>query len=104
MSSKSHAALRYTAMRLGVFVLCFFAVWALTAFGILPAGVGESNFLWVILLALVISAPLSYVLLRRQREEMSVQIAERMENTKQRIAANRSQEDEADDAARNTRG
>ncbi|MFJ7158372.1 DUF4229 domain-containing protein [Streptomyces sp. NPDC101118] len=87
-------------MRLGIFVGCFFAVWGLVRLRVLPAGLGDSNLMWVVLLALVISAPLSFVLLRKQRDEMSVQISGRVEGAKDRLAANRSQEDAADDAAR----
>ncbi|MDF9814906.1 hypothetical protein M2266_004137 [Streptomyces sp. SPB162] len=59
---------RYTAMRFGLFVACFAVIWGLVALRILPAGLGSSNLLWVALLALVISAPLSFVLLRGARD------------------------------------
>ncbi len=92
--------LRYTAMRLGLFAGCFAVIWALVYLRVLPAGLGDSNYLWVLLLALVISAPLSLVVLRKQRDAASVQIVERVERTQQNLSANRGQEDEADDAAR----
>lgn len=92
MSSK-HATIRYTAMRLGVFVGCFFVIWALVYFRVLPAGLGESNLLWVLMLAIVVSAPLSFVLLRKQRDAMSVKIVERVDHTKARLDSNRTQED-----------
>ncbi|GAA1946891.1 DUF4229 domain-containing protein [Streptomyces durmitorensis] len=92
--------LRYTLMRLGLFVGCFFAVWGLVYAGILPKGLGDSNLLWVLLLALVISAPLSFVLLRKERDRASIQVVERVERTKANLEANRTQEDLADDAAR----
>ncbi|WP_371527866.1 DUF4229 domain-containing protein [Streptomyces sp. NBC_01283] len=92
--------LRYTLMRLGVFVGCFFAVWGLVYAGILPKGLGDSNLLWVMLLALVISAPISFVLLRGERDRASIQVVERVERTKANLEANRTQEDLADDAAR----
>ncbi|MFE6159500.1 DUF4229 domain-containing protein [Streptomyces sp. NPDC056486] len=91
---------RYTLMRLGVFVGCFFAVWGLVYAGILPKGLGDSNLLWVLLLALVISAPISFVVLRGERDRASVQVVERVERTKANLEANRTQEDVADDAAR----
>ncbi|MFG2879344.1 DUF4229 domain-containing protein [Streptomyces sp. NPDC048337] len=87
-------------MRLGIFVGCLVLVAALVRIGWVPAGLGDANFAWVVLLALVISAPLSFVLLRKQRDEMSEQIAGRVAGAKQKLAANRSQEDLADDAAR----
>ncbi|HEX5567765.1 MAG TPA: DUF4229 domain-containing protein [Streptomyces sp.] len=89
----SHATLRYTAMRLGLFVASFVVVAVLAYVGVIPESIGRANPLWLILLALVISAPLSLVLLRRQRDEMSVQIADRVERAKQKLAANQSQED-----------
>nr|WP_028812464.1 DUF4229 domain-containing protein [Streptomyces flavidovirens] len=92
MSTK-HATIRYTAMRLGVFVGCFFVIWGLVHFGVLPAGLGDSNLLWVLLLAIVVSAPLSFVLLRKQRDAMSERIAERVDSAKARLDSNRSQED-----------
>lgn len=99
MSAKSNAALKYTGMRLAVFAGSFAVVAVLVHFGVLPKGLGESNSVWVVLLALVISAPLSFVLLRKQREAMSDQIAGKVDEAKERLAANRSQEDEAVDAA-----
>ncbi|WUD78823.1 DUF4229 domain-containing protein [Streptomyces sp. NBC_00510] len=92
--------LRYSLMRLGLFAACFLAIWGLVYVHVLPAGLGDSNLLWVMLLALVISAPLSFVVLRGVREEASVQVAERVERTKANLAASASQEDEADDASR----
>ncbi|MEV8536229.1 DUF4229 domain-containing protein [Streptomyces sp. NPDC051211] len=100
MTGKSNAAIRYTAMRLGIFVGCFLVVFALVRLRWVPAGLGDANLAWVVLLALVLSAPLSFVLLRKQREDMSQQIAGRVEGAKERLAANRNQEDAADDVAR----
>ncbi|MFE5534414.1 DUF4229 domain-containing protein [Streptomyces sp. NPDC056492] len=87
-------------MRLGIFVGCLVLVAVLVNVGWVPAGLGEANPVWVVLLALVISAPLSFVLLRKQRDEMSAQISGRVAGAKEKLAANRSQEDAADDAAR----
>ncbi|NGO67976.1 DUF4229 domain-containing protein [Streptomyces boncukensis] len=92
-SSTSHATLRYTTMRLGIFVGCLVVVGLLAQVGVIPAGIGKSNPLWVVLLALVLSAPLSYVLLRRQREAMSQQIVGGVDRAKDKLAANQSQED-----------
>ncbi|MCT2592108.1 DUF4229 domain-containing protein [Streptomyces sp. N2-109] len=95
-SSTSHAALRYTTMRLGIFVGCLVAVAGLAYVGILPEGVGKSNPAWILLLALVVSAPLSFVLLRRQRDAMSAQVAGRVDRVKGKLADNRSMEDATD--------
>jgi RsiW-degrading membrane proteinase PrsW (M82 family) len=93
VSSKSHATLRYTAMRAGVFAGCLVVVAVLAYAGIIPEGIGKSNPLWVVLVALVISAPLSFVLLRRQRDAMSEEIVDGVDRAKERLAANQQQED-----------
>ncbi|PRH78554.1 DUF4229 domain-containing protein [Streptomyces solincola] len=80
-------------MRFGVFAGCFLAVWGLVYAGVIPRGLGDSNLLWVLLLSLVVSAPLSFVLLRRQRDAMSEQIVDRVDTAKARLDANRSRED-----------
>ncbi|CAL9477045.1 DUF4229 domain-containing protein [Streptomyces sp. Tu 3180] len=95
--------LRYTLMRLGIFVGCLVAVWGLVYSGLAPRGLGDSNGLWVVLLALVISAPISFVALRKERDRASERIVQRMDRAKANLEANRNQEDVADDAAR-TRG
>lgn len=41
----------------------------------------------------MLSAPLSYVLLRKQRDEMSEQIVSKVDRTKARLEANRTRED-----------
>ncbi|MFD7443761.1 DUF4229 domain-containing protein [Streptomyces sp. NPDC059909] len=93
--SKTSATLRYTLMRLGIFAGCFFLLWGLVYLRVLPRGLGDSNLLWVLVLAIVISAPLSFVLLRKQRDAMSQQIVTKVDRAKSRLEANRSQEDSA---------
>ncbi|OAR26250.1 hypothetical protein A8W25_12505 [Streptomyces sp. ERV7] len=93
--AKPSATVRYTAMRVAVFVGCLVFVALLVHFEIMPAGLGDANAIWVVLLALVLSAPLSFVLLRKQRDEMSAQIVTKVETAKARLEANRSQEDGA---------
>jgi Protein of unknown function (DUF4229) len=94
-----NATLRYSLMRLGIFVGCFVLLAVLARFGVIPAGIGKSNPLWLFLLAVVVSAPLSLVLLRKQRDEMSAQLAPRVErmsgNVRGKLSANRDQEDGA---------
>ncbi|MGN5634823.1 DUF4229 domain-containing protein [Streptomyces sp. AC154] len=80
-------------MRLSIFVGCFALSAVAVNYGLLPSGAGGSNIIWVILLALVLSAPLSYVLLRKQRDEMSEQIISKVDRTKARLEANRTRED-----------
>ncbi|MFI6205435.1 DUF4229 domain-containing protein [Streptomyces sp. NPDC051041] len=92
--------LRYTLMRLGIFAGCLVVVWGLVYSGLAPRGLGDSNGLWIVLLALLISAPISFVVLRKERDRASEQIVRRVDRAKANLQANRSQEDVADDAAR----
>lgn len=94
--------LRYTALRFGLIVASFGVIWGLVRLHILPAGLGDSNYLWVGLLALIVSAPLSWVLLRGVRDQAALQVSNRVERTRLNLAAAASQEDEADDAARDS--
>ncbi|MGW7242915.1 DUF4229 domain-containing protein [Streptomyces sp. NPDC054804] len=91
--------LRYTLMRLGIFAGCLLVVWGLVYAGAFPRGFGDSNVLWVLLLSLVLSAPISFVVLRKERDRASVQVSQRVDRMKANIEANRSQEDEAVDEA-----
>ncbi|MGV9454692.1 DUF4229 domain-containing protein [Streptomyces sp. NPDC003635] len=92
--------LRYTLMRLGIFVGCLVVVWGLVYSGLAPRGLGDSNGMWVILLALLLSAPISFVVLRKERDRASEQIVRKVDSVKANLEANRSQEDLADDTAR----
>ncbi|MET9548171.1 MULTISPECIES: DUF4229 domain-containing protein [unclassified Streptomyces] len=92
--------LRYTLMRLGIFVGCFLVVWGLVYSGMLPRGLGDSNMLWILLLALVVSAPISFVVLRKERDRASEDVVARVDRAKASLEANRTQEDTADDMAR----
>ncbi|MFJ2241506.1 DUF4229 domain-containing protein [Streptomyces sp. NPDC087859] len=92
--------LRYTLMRLGIFVGCLVVVWGLVYAGVAPRGLGDSNGMWVVLLSLVISAPISFVALRKERDRASVQIVQKVDRAKANLEANRNQEDVADDTAR----
>ncbi|WP_335937077.1 DUF4229 domain-containing protein [Streptomyces sp. PTD5-9] len=91
--ARPSATIRYTAMRLSIFIGCFLVAAVAVHFGLAPAGARDSYVVWVILLALVLSAPLSYVLLRKQRDEMSAQIAPKIERVKERLEENRTRED-----------
>jgi hypothetical protein len=91
--------LRYTLMRLGVFVGCLAAVWGLVHFGVVPRGADDSNGVWIVLLSLVLSAPISFVLLRKERDRASETVVRRVDRMKAGLKSNRSQEDEAVDSA-----
>ncbi|MFD5447507.1 DUF4229 domain-containing protein [Streptomyces sp. NPDC003470] len=92
--------LRYTLMRLGIFVGCLVAVWGLVYAGVFPRGLGDSNGMWIVLLSLLLSAPISFVVLRKERDRASEQVVQRVDRMKANLEANRGQEDLADDAAR----
>ncbi|MFD5077383.1 DUF4229 domain-containing protein [Streptomyces sp. NPDC058371] len=92
--------LRYTLMRLGILAGCFVVVWGLVYSGVAPRGLGDSNYMWVVLLSLVISAPISFVVLRKERDRASAQVVARVDRAKANLEANRSQEDAVDDGAR----
>ncbi|MGA4840311.1 DUF4229 domain-containing protein [Streptomyces sp. G45] len=92
--------LRYTLMRLGIFAGCFVVVWGLVYSGVVPRGLGGSNLLWVALLALVVSAPISFVVLRKERDRASEKVVAKVDDVKASLERNRTQEDRADDAAR----
>ncbi|MFD7134118.1 DUF4229 domain-containing protein [Streptomyces sp. NPDC059894] len=91
--------LRYTLMRLGVFAGCLAAVWGLVYFGLVPRGLGDANGMWIILLALVLSAPISFVVLRKERDRASETVVRRVDRMKAGLKASQTQEDEAVDAA-----
>ncbi|GAA1220161.1 hypothetical protein GCM10009665_07750 [Kitasatospora nipponensis] len=103
MSSKSHATLRYTSLRASIFLACLLVATLLGHFGIIPV-VGATGAIFLVLLAGLVSAPISYVVLSRQRDEMSEQIVGKVSGlrsrTAQRIAAQNAEEDAADEAAR----
>ncbi|MFF1275252.1 DUF4229 domain-containing protein [Streptomyces marokkonensis] len=92
--------LRYTLMRLGIFVGCLVVVWGLVHSGLAPRGLGDSNGLWIVLLALVLSAPISFVVLRKERDRASERIVRRVDRVKANLEANRTMEDTGDDTAR----
>lgn len=94
----ARATMVYTMMRLGLFVGCFFLLSVLAWVGVIPEGIGTSNPLWLFALAILISAPLSLVLLRKQRDAMSETIVPKVErassNFKGRLENNRGREDD----------
>ncbi|MGF1425187.1 DUF4229 domain-containing protein [Kitasatospora sp. LaBMicrA B282] len=102
-SSKNHATLRYTSLRASIFLGCLLVTLLLGHFGIIPV-VGATGMVFLVLLAGLVSAPISYVVLSRQRDEMSAQVVEKVAGMRakagQRVADQNAAEDEADDAAR----
>lgn len=94
----ARATMVYTMMRLGLFVSTFFVLTVLAWVGVIPEGIGKSNPLWLFALAILISAPLSLVLLRKQRDAMSEHLVPRVERAstkfKGRLDQNRGREDD----------
>jgi Protein of unknown function (DUF4229) len=98
-----HATLRYTSMRLSIFAACFLVLWLVAMTGVVKVK-GAEGVVLLFGVAALLSAPISYVVLNRQRDAMSAEIVQKVEQTRQRLAENRSQEDAADDAARGHAG
>ncbi|MER8183073.1 DUF4229 domain-containing protein [Kitasatospora sp. NPDC094015] len=103
MSSKTHATLRYTSLRVSIFLGCLLISLLLGHFGVIPV-TGSTGVVFLVLLAGLVSAPISYVVLSKQRDEMSAQISAKVETIRARTAAQSAQEDEADEAARAVAG
>ncbi|MEU6231847.1 DUF4229 domain-containing protein [Kitasatospora sp. NPDC047058] len=103
VSSKSHATLRYTSLRVSLFLGCLLVMLLLGHFQVIPVR-GELGVVFLFLLAAMTSAPLSYALLSKQRDAMSAQIAGKVSGlrsrTAERIATQNAEEDAADEAAR----
>lgn len=96
--------LRYTLMRLGILVGCLVVVWGLVYSGLAPRGLGDSNGMWIVLLSLLLSAPISFVVLRKERDRASIQVVRRVDRMKANLEANRSQEDEATEETNHSPG
>ncbi len=79
----SHTVLRYTTLRLAIFLLALALLWLVRVRGLL-----------LVALALVISGLASYVLLSRQRDAMSVQLSAATARRRARAAARAAREDD----------
>jgi hypothetical protein len=104
----AHATLRYTSMRVTVFLGCFLVCWLLALAHIIPVA-GASGAVFLLFIAAVVSAPLSFVLLSKQRDAMSAQIVNGVQRRRQssprvrlrdRIAAQNAAEDAVDEELR----
>jgi mannitol-specific phosphotransferase system IIBC component len=83
----------YTAARLGLFVVAYAAV---VGVYLLVSDGGQIPLFWPFLLAVVISAIASAVLLRAQRERFASAVQRRAARMSARIEQSRSKEDEPD--------
>jgi hypothetical protein len=79
----SHPALRYTSLRLAIFVIALILLWLVRVRGAL-----------LVVLALIISGLASYVLLRSQRVAMAAQFAAASERRRTRAARRAAREDD----------
>ena len=93
--NKLPPAVRYTLLRIALFGAVL-----LVLVGIDRLASTRVDILFLSLVALLLSGLLSYKLLDRQREEMSVSIVERVQRAKESFRAAQTAEDEADEAAR----
>ncbi len=83
----------YTAARFGLFLGAFVVIWAVgRAFWATTA----ANLLWVALVALVISAAASWLLLRGLRDQLARDVASRAERIAARYQAAKAKEDTED--------
>ena len=79
----SHPVLRYSSLRLAIFVIALIVLWLVRVRGAL-----------LVVLALVVSGLASYALLRRQRAEMGTQLAAAAERRRDRAVVRAAREDE----------
>lgn len=87
--------LRYSLYRLGVFVACLVVAWALVL-RTWPIDLRDQTTLWTIFAAAIVSAVLSLLVLKPQRERFSRQIEHRVEA---HMRHNADQEADVDTAA-----
>lgn len=79
----SHTVLRYSSLRLAIFVIALILLWLVRVRGAL-----------LVVLALIVSGLASYALLRRQRADMAAQLAAAAERRRDRAVARAAREDE----------
>jgi len=83
---RPHAFLRYTTARIALFVVALVLVWLVR----LASGA------LLVIVALFVSGLASFVLLGRQRAEVSTALFERRERGRSQVAAKASREDDAE--------
>lgn len=88
-----HVVLRYTTLRLAIFVVAL----AVVRLGFAVAGVslaGGSALLYLMLVALLISGAASFFLLNRQRDAMSASLVARTGRLSEKVKASATMEDD----------
>lgn len=93
MLGSIHPAARYSLARLGMFIATAGVLWLVGVRGLL-----------VPLIALIISGLLSYVLLSKQRDAVSMAVSGAVDRRRAKHHANVRREDAFDDAQRAARG
>jgi hypothetical protein len=79
----------YTGLRVGLFLAALLVV-----FGVWFAITGDVPMPWAVVIAFLVSAPASYVLLNRQRDAFAHRVSGRADRLVERYEAARSKEDE----------
>jgi len=88
-----HAALRYTTLRLGLFLLALAIVWAIAKIADMDLNSPTSK-LSLLAVAIFLSSAVSFVALSKQRDAMSAGLVARSQKLSQRIDQAASFEDE----------
>jgi Protein of unknown function (DUF4229) len=84
--------LRYTVLRILVFLVIFGGLWLISR--------DRVSLLLVLALALLVSGLVSLYLLRRQRDEMAGRVADRVRRTRSRVQESTRAEDAEDERRR----
>ena len=79
----SHPVLRYSSLRLAIFVIALILLWLVRVRGAL-----------LVMLALIVSGLASYALLRRQRADMGAKLAAAADRRRDRAVVRAAREDE----------
>jgi hypothetical protein len=91
-AQSKHATMRYATLRIGIFLASLVVLWGgIAATGHIVTGNGV---LYLMMGALLISGVVSFFLLSRQRDAMSVQVTQRTERLASRFEENAAMEDE----------
>lgn len=97
MTRALNPTVRYSLLRLGLFLACAAVVWVV--FALLDI-TGSGSGILIVGIALALSGVISFKVLGRHRDEVSAQLYARVERAKARIDDDASAEDEALDAGR----
>ena len=91
--TRIHPTLRYSTLRIAIFVVVAAVLRGLVALGALPFG-GKSGALYILAFAILISSIISYFVLSRQRDAMSEVLVDRAERVKRKFEHDAAMEDD----------